>query len=202
MSKKLAVAKTKPAEQARFASLLIDAIEAAKANVTREKAKTYQQGISLDAAKAKLLKLIENSNEKPVVIKNPRTGEKARLNRKSIGKLLSNKTVGKSTANGFTEYQHFAVAADIDNLFRNATKVITHQDNKKRRSIEAIHRFVAPLFENNAAFITIRETTEYGNKIYSVELIELGKLEGKLLDVESNSSSNPATSFPVSNIQK
>ena len=42
-----------------------------------------------------------------------------------------------------------------------------------------------PLFTDNVAFITIKEATEQGKRIYSVELIEIGKLEGKVAEVKS-----------------
>jgi len=38
-----------------------------------------------------------------------------------------------------------------------------------------MHRFVAPLFGDNAAYITVKEATEHGKRIYSVELIEMRK---------------------------
>jgi hypothetical protein len=103
----------------------------------------------------------------------------------------------KSVNNGFTKEQHFAVVSDIDNLFRNSVKVLTHPDKSKDPNVKAMHRFAASLFGNNIAYITVKEATEQGKRIYTVELIEMGKLEGFLNEVKSKSlASNPATSFP------
>jgi len=42
----------------------------------------------------------------------------------------------------------------------------------------------------------IEESFQQGKKIYSIELIELGRLEGKVTELKSNFTSNPATSLP------
>ncbi|MCL2283238.1 MAG: hypothetical protein FWC26_07970 [Fibromonadales bacterium] len=76
-------------------------------------------------------------------------------------------------------------AADIENLFSNSVKIITHPDKKSDRNIRAIHRFVTPLYGDNVVFITVKEATIEGKRIYSIELIELGELEGKLDEVKS-----------------
>jgi hypothetical protein len=163
-----------------------------------EKARMYESGVSLGKAKSRLYGLIEGNGGKPLTIKS-KDGEAAELNKKSIDKMLS--AVYKSIQNGFTAEQHFAAVSNIDSLFENSAKVLTHLDNKNRRSITAIYRFIAPLFEDNAAFITVREIAESGKKIRSVELIELGKLDGKLNEVKSSFSSDPKTNLPASNIQ-
>ena len=113
--------------------------------------------------------------------------------------MLSSLAVNKSKANGFTAEQHFAVASDIDNLYRNSVKVLTHNDKNNDQNIAAIHRFVAPTFGDNAAYITIKEATAHGKRIYSVEVIELGKLEGHVNESRLKSSSNPSSSIPNEN---
>ena len=170
--------------------------------------KEYQTGTNRRNAVERLTNLIKNNGNKPLIIKS-KDGEVARLSKSSIGKLVSKDAVKKSTANGFTAAQHFAVAANIGKLFRDSTKVLTHPDKKGRPDIAAIHRFISPLFKDNAAFITVREETiGHGKRIYSVELIEMGKLEGYWNEGASSIAalgiaSDPATSSPIAinNIQ-
>jgi len=139
-----------------------------------EKIEEYKRGISIGKAKSVLYKLIKNNGGK--LILKSRDGEEGYVSKKSADKLLS--SVNKSVHNNFAAEQHFAAVANIDNLFRNSIKVLTHLDNKNRKNILAIHRFVAPLYGDNVAFITVREIAEGEKKIYDIELIELGKLEG------------------------
>jgi hypothetical protein len=169
--------------------------------IPEEKARFYQDGIKLKKAAARLKELIKNKNKEQLTIKSI-DGEEALINRKTIGKMLAPKTVNKSVANGFTKEQHFAVASDIDNLFKNSTKILTHPHKKSSLDIKAIHRFVSPIHKDNGAFITVRELTEHGKKIYSIELIELGKLEGISNRVKSNYTQATATNFPINIIYK
>ena len=172
-----------------------------------EKAKEYQNGTDRHNAVKRLAELIKSNNNEPLIVKS-KDGEEARLSKNSIGKLVSNNATEKSVANGFTKEQHFAAAADIDNLFANSTKVLSRPDRSGDPNVKAIHRFAAPLFGDNAAYITVKEATEHGKRIYTVELIEMGKLEGKLNEDTSSITalgiaSNPATNSPIKgNIQK
>jgi len=187
MSEQQAIAKNKPAEQACLAPLL------------------YQIGTSRKNAISRLSELIKANNNALIIMS--RDGEEARLSNTSIRKLTSGIAVDKSVANGFTAGQHFAVASDIDNLFRNSTKVLTTPDRSGDPNIKAYHKFVASLYGDNVAYITIKEATEQGKRIYSVELMEMGRLEGKLNEDTSSITapgiaSNTATSLPIdSNIQ-
>ena len=176
----------------------LSAIEDAKHNVPEEKAAMYKEGISLDNTQNRLLGLLGENNQ--TILKSI-DGEEVKLSKTSIGKLLSKTAINKSINNGFTINQHFAAAADIDNLFANSIKVLTHPDRIRDPNVKAMHRFVAPLFGDNAAYITVKEATEQGKRIYSIELIELGKLEGNMKEVEKNSTTIPATSPPKNNIE-
>jgi hypothetical protein len=170
-------------------------IEKNKKNVSEEQASLYQNGIELKKAVAILKESIKNNDEKQLTIKNI-DGEEATINKKTIGKMLAPKTVNKSVENGFAKEQHFAVASDIENLYKNSIKVLTHMHNESNLDIKAIHRFVAPIYKDNGVFITVRELTEHGKKIYSIELVELGKLEGISNRVKSNYTQATATSLP------
>jgi hypothetical protein len=137
----------------------------------------YENGMNRKETVCKLLDLLKNNGNKPLVIKS-KSGEEARLGKKSINKLVSEEAIKKSVKNGFTREQHFFAAADICSLFRNSIKVSTRPDKSGDPNVKAMHRFSAPLFENDAAYITVKESTEHGSRIYTVELMEMGKLEG------------------------
>jgi hypothetical protein len=68
------------------------------------------------------------------------------LNKDGEEARMSNAAVAKSINNGFTKEQHYAVASDIDNLFENSTKALSHPDKYKNPDIKAMHRFTSPLF--------------------------------------------------------
>ncbi|MCL2282575.1 MAG: hypothetical protein FWC26_04585 [Fibromonadales bacterium] len=176
-------------------------IEEAKANVSEEKVELYKSKKSRDYAENRLKELIRRNGGELTIRSSD--GDDGYISGESISKLLSGKAVGKSIKNEFTREQHYAVASDIDNLYRNSTKIITHPDNKGRLEITAIQRRVAPLYGDSVAYITVREISKGGNKIYSIELIELGKLgerlEGIFVDVESTST--PSSSLPANNIE-
>jgi len=139
-----------------------------------EKMEMYQKGTDFKNAKIKLGTLIKNNGNEPLVIKS-KDDEEAKLSKTSIQKLVSNEAVQKSIRNGFKREQHYATASDIDNLFRNSVKVLSRPDRNNDPNVKAIHKFAAPLFGDNAAYITVKEATEQGKRIYSVELIEMRK---------------------------
>jgi len=179
---------------------LKNVFEGSLANVPEEKADMYRKGMSRKEAVLKLAVLIKDNGNNPILIKSG-DGEEAKLSKTSIGKLFSNPAIEKSMNNGFTREQHFAAVSDIANLFANSVKVLTHPDKNGDPNIKAMHRFAAPLFEDNSAFITVKEASEQGKKIYAVELIEIGRLEGKLNEVKSKSlASDTATNLPTHNI--
>ena len=139
-----------------------------------EKADMYQMGTDRSSAVMRLENLIKSNNNQPIVIRS-KDGEEAKLSKNSIQKLVSEDAIKKSVDNGFKREQHFAAVADIDNLFKNSVKVLSHPDRNNDPNIKAMHRFAAPLFGDNAAYITVKEATEHGKRIYSVELIEMRK---------------------------
>jgi len=112
---------------------------------------------------------------------------------------MANTTVRKSLDNGFTREQHYAAASDIDSLFKKSVQVMSHADKYGDPNVKAIHRFAAPLFGDNVAYITVKESTEHGKRIYTVELMEIGKLEGVLDGARNASHSLPSSNFPENN---
>src|SRR5215510_3810939 len=142
------------------------------------KAKMYRRGMGYSEAYAKWRNLIDTDGV--VILRNYNDGYDARLSVSSIGKLLSNKTVRKSVDNGFTRGQHYAVASDTDNLFRESVKLWERPDETGNPDV-FIHRFGVSLhFKNAIAFITVKESRQHGKRVYSVELMEIEKLGGML----------------------
>ena len=109
-------------------------------------------------------------------IVNKATGISAQISSTGINKIASKMAVDKSIANGFTRDEHFAAAQDLKNLFENATKKTSYTDKKHSKDILSMHRFFTQITINNKqaqAKMTLKESIEYGNRIYSLELEEL-----------------------------
>jgi hypothetical protein len=166
-----------------------------------KKAEMYKNGMSREDARAKLSALI-GGRQQWVTLRNDNDGEEVVLSNPSVGKMLSATAVRKSEDNGFTKGQHCAVASDISDLFRKSFKIFSHPDKNGYKDI-TIHRFAAPLHFNDAvAYITVKESTQHGKRIYSAELMEIGKLEGTLAEVRQASHTPPSPSFNEDNILK
>ena len=109
---------------------------------------------------------------------NRSTGILARLSSTGAGKLISNAAVAKSIANGFTARQHNALAARIDALYENAILAEERPDLRGDVNIKSIRRFVCPVMFGKTeagAYITVKESVEHGNRIYSVEGIKIAE---------------------------
>jgi len=146
-------------------------------NNAGSRAEMYRQGIAPYDARQKLNCLL---GEACTLLVTSKDGHEARLNRDSIGKMLSNSAVKKSVDNGFTSKQHFAVVSDIENVYSNSVKVSSSPDRHGYPDV-TIHRLAVPLhFDNGAAYITVKETLQGGNRVHSLELIEIGRLERTL----------------------
>ena len=143
----------------------------------------YKRGMSFEEARRRLFELIGGQGNE-IMLQNANDGDKARLNGKSIKKMTSGTAIRKSVENGFTKEQHFAAVSDIDTLYRNAVKVLSHPDKYGNPEV-VIHRFAAPLHVNDAiAYITVKESILHGKRVYSAELMKIKKLGGILTDSE------------------
>ncbi len=135
---------------------------------------------------------------------NRSTGIRARLSTAGVNKMLSNAAVGKSVANGFTRSQHNALAAEIDRLYEDSYLVESRADRSGDANVRSIKRFVCPveIGETEAgAYITVKESVEHGNRIYSVEGIKIAALPPTMKRVISdhNSADNAATGGSIAN---
>lgn len=117
-------------------------------------------------------------------LSNDETGIKAQINRVQRDKIISEKAVGKSIDNGFTREQHYAVAEQIDTLYKNAVKLKDRTDKKNEDiNIKSVKEFAAPFKtkggnSTNYAHILLKESEEHGHRIYTLELQGLEKVKG------------------------
>ena len=155
-----------------------------------DKAEMYREGMSREEAYKRLFERIGPPG-RVIILRNTNDGEEAFLGRQSVRKLLSGAASDKSAANGFTHAQHFAVAADIEDVFTNSVKVLERPDRDGNPDV-AIHRFAAPLhFGDAAAFITVKEIKQHGKKMYSIELVKIKELGGTLEKARGVSHARP-----------
>ncbi len=156
------------------------------------------EGVSHDEAKSRLDALQGGTFE------NRETKIRARLSSTGAGKLISNPAVRKSMANGFTAPQHNEMAANIDRLFTDAVLAESRPDKNKDPNIKSIKRFVAPMAlgneENAAAWITVKESTEHGHRIYSVEEIKMAALSPTVRRVLANRNSADSAASDTSTL--
>ena len=136
--------------------------QAQKVDSTEPKTKHEQR----EQTKAILSPLIN----KPIT--NQNDGRVAQISRKNIAKMISDKAVAKSVANGFEPAEHFKAVQEVDKLYQKARLKETHKDNKSTNPNVLIHRYNADL-DNANALITLKESLSgdnQGNKIYTLEL--------------------------------
>ena len=145
--------------------------------VKNEKGRELQaQGILREVEKEQIYSLRESAKQtlSSIVgenIINIHDGRIAQISKRNIGKMVSDKAIAKSIANGFTAMEHFNAVNDIESLYKNAIFKETTADKHGEIYLK-IHRYNAQ-FENANALITLKETTKHGNKIYTLELEEL-----------------------------
>ena len=126
-------------------------------------------------ATSNIFDLRESSKQglKPILqqeLLNATTNETATLTLKGLQKMISDRAVQKSVANGFKPEQHFKAVMDIKKLWNHAEKAHSHTDKTDKNL--TIHRYNAP-FENANAKLTLKEYVDNGKKIYSLELESL-----------------------------
>jgi len=156
------------------------------------KAEMYQTGTNREEARAKLFNLLGPNND--VILPNDNDGEAARLSKRSIDKIMSNSASNKSMHNGFTRKQHYAVASDIDKLFEESVRVWSHPDKSGAVNV-IIHRYATSIhFRRGVAYITVKESTQHGKRVYSAELMEIEKLESML--AEAGETPSPTSLVP------
>ncbi|EPT1527797.1 PBECR2 nuclease fold domain-containing protein [Campylobacter upsaliensis] len=115
-------------------------------------------------------------NLKGKVVENENNALKASISSEGINKMISVKAVDKSIKNGFSKEEHFISVENVLNLFKISQFVRSEKANNGSADIINYHKFNADFSINKKptrAKITIKESYEGGNKIYSLELLEL-----------------------------
>lgn len=146
---------------------------------------------------AECIKALASDSETPFV--NDETGIEARINRKQRDKITSGAAQRKSEASGFSSGVHNYVASNIRKLFKHATLIGEYADKNRRENIISIKRFACPIMVGNRgafAYMTVKESKGKGNRIYTIELDEIKKLEGNL-DEHLNEMYNPSSSSVI-----
>jgi hypothetical protein len=121
-------------------------------------------------------RLIRPLVNKPLT--NKTLGITATISGKSISKFGSSEATGKS----INPRLHAKAIVNIDKLFTNAEIDIVQNDSKKRKEVEKVHRIGTLMFDEQTniyvpVLITAIEYLKDGNRIYSVEAIDLIKKE-------------------------
>lgn len=100
---------------------------------------------------------------------------KVRFSKNSASKMGSDKSVTKSIVNGFTINEHFEAAENIKPIFENSYYIGTFSEDKNKDNVIDIKRFEKKINLSTGkkayAYITIKNTLQGGNMLYSVELI-------------------------------
>jgi DNA repair protein RadC len=109
-------------------------------------------------------------------ITNSDTGMVATVSRNGLDKMLSGKAVGKSE----TPALHSLAVANLDSLFEHAILGWSKTDNAANSNLALVHRMFAVLQTETGprlVKLTVKEhaLADQGNKIYTVEAIELNE---------------------------
>lgn len=127
----------------------------------------------------------------------------ASFSHKGLGKVASDAAINKSKRNGFSMQEHLTAVLNIEKLFSNSIKTNEREDHND--SIKGIEHF-SSLFmaENNEPALvtfTVKVTENAGRKIYSIELMELKKVEGKVQG-EARKLHQATSTFDTLNISR
>ncbi|MDY5821662.1 MAG: hypothetical protein SPJ83_02515, partial [Helicobacter sp.] len=142
-------------------------------------------------------------------ITNISSGITAQVSKTSIKKMGSDKAVNKSIENGFSLQQHFKASADIENLYKNATKKATTKDLKNGDPAIQMHTFISQVNDNTNAKILVKESLDKDSRrIYTLELESLESTKplaqvpnGDLADHLTKSKQKSDTSLtPLENV--
>ncbi|MDE6958844.1 MAG: hypothetical protein K2O80_04775, partial [Helicobacter apodemus] len=156
--------------------------------IKNEKGRDIQaKGVLKEVEKEQIYSLRESAKQtlSSIVgenIVNIHDGRIAQVSKRNIGKMVSDKAIAKSVANGFTAMEHFNAVNDIESLYKNAIFKETQKDNKSTNPNTLIHRYESVYDNQVSALITLKESLDpntKGNKIYTLELEELKSLELK-----------------------
>ncbi len=140
-------------------------------------------GVSISDLRKKFGNSGERFTYKGETFVNEESGVNAKMSGVSYRKMTSNTAVDKSVKNGFTARQHNEAVVNIKKLFEQSHLLVERGDKNGDPNVLAIRRFACPILVDgkmSIAWITTKESLERGNKVYSIEMVELKKLVPKL----------------------
>ncbi|WP_347989505.1 JAB domain-containing protein [Methylomonas sp. AM2-LC] len=113
-------------------------------------------------------------------------GFEASVSRNNLDKMLSAKAVNKSSSAS----DHALAVANLDKLFAEAVHGWSKADDNKHHSLNAVHRFFAPMMTKDGMRLvkmTVKESSQIdqGRKIYTVESLKVEKEGSATMLVES-----------------
>lgn len=100
---------------------------------------------------------------------------KVRFSKNSAAELGCDRAVAKSVVNGFSIDEHFEAAENIKPLYENSDCIGTFTEDKGNENVIDIKRFERQITLSTGrtayAYITVKNTKQGGNMLYSVELV-------------------------------
>jgi len=110
---------------------------------------------------------------------NDATGITASISSEGLNKMMSGKALEKSINNGFTPQEHFETVRNVVALFKKSKLIAVCPDTKHNDKNVTLKRFVAQNTLKNGketdCLFTLKESYQYGHRIYSLELDEINK---------------------------
>jgi hypothetical protein len=136
-------------------------------------------------------------------LENVTLGMKAQISGNGLSKMESETATEKSVSTRL----HALAIANVDRLFQNAFTETTHSDTHGRKEVAQVHRLGSILLDPETdsfvpVMLTVVEYQQYGNKIYSIEAVDVQKYEnsaGQLADSSKDDTQAPIAEF-VKNI--
>ena len=140
---------------------------------------------------------IRDQNEKnPKGYTNRETGNVAFINSTQMREMTNPNALGKSKANGFSNWEHLHAVALAPTLYENATLVRDDPDTKHGDPHVRIMRYAADIVIDRAeglvqakAWLTVKTSEQRGHRVYSLELLEL--TDARLITEDTASTALP-----------
>lgn len=160
-----------------------------------KQAEPKRRASSFDEARA----IVSEFLGEPLV--NKATGMVATVSKRSLEKMVS----GKAAKQSSSLHDHLMAVANIDSLFENAVNGWTEQHRTNDPNIAGVQRLFAPLLidgEMKLAKVTVKAMNfDQGNRIYTVETIEVENENGTLGNLEASIDENQHTSPQSANVK-
>lgn len=109
--------------------------------------------------------------------------EKANISQKSIDKMGCDKALNKSLVNGFSVDEHYDAAERLGELFPTTDLKRTDPDRNNDPNVRDMKRFRKDFItcegKKASAWITVKDSAQHGNKLYTIEVMELKMADEK-----------------------